>query len=219
MQNTDADIFRVIAARWNKIPETEVTETIRNQTKQICYGIIYGMGMKSLADALKTDEQAAQALTERFHSTYPAIRQYTEMIIKHAREKGYVETMTARRRYLSQIRSENSSDKAQAERQAVNTTIQGSAADIAKYAILRVERNLKKYQSELKINIPNVPASSVDFVLQLHDELIYELPVEKARQVAKILKHSMENCAQLSIPLRVKIKMGPSWGELSEMTL
>lgn len=141
-------------------------------------------------------------------------RNYTQRIIHFARENGFVQTIAGRRRYIPNI---NSIDKpfkrAQAERQAINTTIQGSAADIAKYAILRMERNLTKYQSVLKIGAQ----SRIDLVLHLHDELLYEIPADKATQVLKILKSSMENCAKLLVPLRVKLKKGISWGEMHTM--
>lgn len=141
-------------------------------------------------------------------------RNYTQRIVHFARENGFVQTIAGRRRYIPDINSmEQSFKRAQAERQAVNTTIQGSAADIAKYAILRMERNLTKYQSVLRID----PHSRIDLVLHLHDELLYEIPADKATQVLKILKSSMENCAKLLVPLRVKLKKGTSWGQMQTM--
>lgn len=107
--------------------------------------------------------------------------------------------------------------RAQAERQAINTTIQGSAADISKYAILRMERNLSKYQSELKISVRNDPKPNIDLVLHIHDELIYEVPHEIAEKVVKILKLSMENCAKLSVSLKVKVKKGQCWGSMQRI--
>lgn len=140
-------------------------------------------------------------------------RNYTQRVITGAREKGYVETIGGRKRFLPDINArENPRKQAKAERVAVNTTIQGSAADIAKYAILRMERNLIKYRTVLR----NESASDhIDLVLHLHDELIYEVPLDKSNQVIKILKSSMENCAKLSVPLKVKIKKGKSWGTMS----
>lgn len=207
------EVFTSIAAKWNKISASQVTDNQRNDAKQICYGIIYGMGIKCLALALKCDEDEALNRYESFHQTYPGIRNYTQKIISLAKEQGFVETLAGRRRYLPQIKAHDDINKrSQAERQAINTTIQGSAADIAKYAILRMERNVAKYQSALKINIPDDPVSHVNMVLHLHDELIYEVPVDKTKQIMKILKSSMENCAILRIPLCVKLKRGASWG-------
>ncbi|XP_037904628.1 DNA polymerase theta [Hermetia illucens] len=211
MQSND-DIFRGIAAQWNKIPLNEVSEQLRNGTKQICYGIIYGMGIKSLAESLKCEIDDATSLLEQFHIAYPGIRQYTNKVVKFAKQNGYVETITGRRRYLPHITSTDETLKGQAERQALNTTIQGSAADIAKKAIIRTERNLEKYRSRMGLD-----ADDVKFVLHLHDELLFEVPEHKVQKVAKVLRISMENSAQLNIPLRVKLKAGKSWGTLQEI--
>lgn len=131
-----------------------------------------------------------------------------------ARHRGFVESIAGRRRYLPFINSNVAAKRSQSERQAINTSVQGSAADIVKYAILRMERNVSKYETSLKVNIPQVPLSYVNLVLHLHDELIYEIPINKDKQLIKILKMSMENCAKLSVPLRVKIKKGLNWGNM-----
>lgn len=138
-------------------------------------------------------------------------RNYTQKILYFVREKGFVETIAGRRRYMPDINSNNLRKRAQAERQAINTTIQGSAADIAKYAILRMERNLSKYQTVLQTS------GNIDLVLHLHDELLYEVPHDKADKVVKILKSSMENCAKLLVPLKVKVKMGQCWGSMKRI--
>ncbi|XP_058462812.1 DNA polymerase theta isoform X2 [Malaya genurostris] len=205
------DVFRSIAAKWNRIPdENHVSDELRNCTKAIVYGVIYGMGVKSMATELNVDEDMARTLMEQFHSTYPDIRRYADKVTQITRERGYIETLTGRRRYLPAIHSTDPKKRAEAERQAVCTTVQGSAADILKNAILRMMRNLRKYRETLRLG-------QIELVLHLHDELIFEVPSEQARKIAKILKSSMENCAKLSLPLRVKVKMGPCWGQLKEM--
>lgn len=209
------DLFTSIAARWNRLLASQITEGHRNDAKQICYGIIYGMGIRSLAQAMKCDEDAALNRYESFHQTYPGIRNYTQKVIDVAKEQGFVETLAGRRRYLPQIKCVDDINKrSKAERQAINTTIQGSAADISKYAILRMERNISKYKSALKINSANDPSSHVNLVLHLHDELMYEVPLEKSKQIVKVLRSSMENCAKLRVPLCVKVKKGLSWGTM-----
>lgn len=132
---------------------------------------------------------------------------YTEKIVKLARQNGYVETLSGRRRYFVGIKSEHPSVRSQAERQAINTTVQGSAADIAKCAILKMEKILKTINHR----------HSVDFVLHIHDELIYEGPINLAKQIAILLKSSMEKCVTLSVPLRAKVKIGHSWGSLNAL--
>lgn len=127
-----------------------------------------------------------------------------------------METLSGRRRYFSSANTNDRGRRAQIERQAVNTIVQGSAADISKCAIIRMERNIRKYANDIKVNLPDDKLSSVDLVLHIHDELMYECPANKARQIAKILKLSMENCAKLSVPLMVKVKTGDSWGSLMD---
>jgi DNA polymerase theta len=206
------DVFKAIAADWNKIPENRVTEEQRNHSKQICYAIIYGMGVKSLAEQLDIEESEAEQMMTAFHRTYPGIKEYCEKIVSITKNLGYIETITGRRRFLPNIKSPNMAEQRQAERQAVNTTIQGSAADIAKSAIIRMNKNLCKHREQLQ----NEP---VDLILHLHDELIYEVPKSQLRKAAKLLKVSMEKSVQLSVPLIVKVKAGRSWGELEEMHL
>nr|XP_044250030.1 DNA polymerase theta [Drosophila takahashii] len=212
VMNSPQDLFTAIAAHWNQIDESEVSEHLRNGTKQICYGIVYGMGMRALAESLKCNEQEARMISEQFHQAYKGIREYTHKVVKFARNQGYVETITGRRRYLDHINSPEEQMKNQAERQAINSTIQGSAADIAKSAILKMEKNIARYRDKLGLG-----ERSVNLVMHLHDELIFEVPSEKAKKIAKVLSLTMENCVKLSVPLKVKLKMGRSWGELQEI--
>uniref|UniRef100_A0A182PQA8 DNA polymerase theta n=1 Tax=Anopheles epiroticus TaxID=199890 RepID=A0A182PQA8_9DIPT len=212
-QSERSDVFRALAARWNRYErESDVSEEMRNRTKAIVYGVIYGMGVRAMAAELQLDEDAARTLMEQFHATYPEIRRYIDRVVRLTRQLGYIETLTGRRRYLPAISSGNARERAEAERQAVCTTIQGSAADILKNAIVRMSRNLRKYRNVLELE-------RIHFVLHMHDELIYEVPRNQLHKVAKILKSSMENCAKLSVPLRVKLKAGPSWGTMQELTI
>jgi DNA polymerase theta len=125
MNSLTEDIFKKIAAKWNQIDETQVSIIQRNQTKQICYGIIYGMGNKSLAESMNIDQEESRKLAEDFHAAYPGVKRYKEKVIEKARSQGFVETVTCRRRYLPAIKSETLCDRNQAERQALNTCIQG----------------------------------------------------------------------------------------------
>jgi DNA polymerase theta len=209
MKQSNDDIFRQIAAKWNKIEETMVTEVQRNQTKSLCYGVIYGMGTKALAEKMDVEEVEAKKLIEEFHNTYPTIRKFTEKIVQRTKELGFIETVTCRRRYLPEINSEHSSESSKAERQALNSTIQGSASDLVKNAILKMEKNLRK---------SFFTDSDCKLVLHLHDELFYEVDQSKYQHVVKILIKSMENCVVLRVPLRVKVKVGSNWGEMREVT-
>lgn len=130
---------------------------------------------------------------------------YGEKIVQKVREQGFIETVTCRRRYLPAIKSEDSKERSQAERQALNTCIQGSASDLVKNAILQMDRNIRKQKLEC-----------CDLVLHLHDELFYEVPQKNLKEAAKILIHSMQNCVKLTVPLLVKLKSGSNWGEMKE---
>ncbi|EDV42218.1 uncharacterized protein Dana_GF17871 [Drosophila ananassae] len=210
--NSPRDIFTSISAHWHRMNESEVSDQLREGTKKICYGIIYGMSMRKLADELNVTEQEAEVLSEQFHSNYPGIRSYTNRLIKYARHKGYVETITGRRRYLENIRSEDAGTRKKAERQAVNSTIQGSAADIAKVAIIKSVKYMRRHCQKLFID-----ENSVNLVLHIHDELMFEVPADKAKKIAKLLKVVMEASARLTVPLKVKLKMGSCWGNLEEI--
>lgn len=204
MNTPGDDIFRKIAAKWNKIDETSVTDEQRNQTKQLCYGIIYGMGNRALAETMNVDEEAAARLSTEFHATYPGIKRYRQEVVEKTRERGFCHTLIGRRRYLPAITSTDSAAKSQAERQAINTCIQGTASDLVKNAMIIMEKNLYK----------NSLSSDCKLVLHLHDELFYEVNESKLDETAKVLIYSMENAVKLSVPLKVKLKTGRNWGDM-----
>ena len=205
MKTPSNDIFRQIAAEWNKIKENEVTDVLRTQTKRLCYGVIYGMGIKTLADQMNVSEDEAKEVYEKFHSTYKAIQLYSDKVIEKARKDGYIETVTLRRRYLPEINSQDRTESRKAERQAINSTIQGSASDLVKNAILTMEKSMKKKKFK---------SDDCVLVLHLHDELFYEVKETKLKEAKQILVESMEKCVKLNVPLKVKVKQGKNWGEM-----
>ncbi|KAK5650782.1 hypothetical protein RI129_001811 [Pyrocoelia pectoralis] len=211
IMNMDKDVFKMIAAHWKGINEAEVDDDIRQWTKQLCYGIIYGMGNKALAEHMSITEDEAKTFIESFKNQYPNLQTFIQSTVTKCKEQGYVETYAGRRRYLPLINSENGTVRAQAERQAVNTTIQGSAADIAKLAMTNTERRFQQKYRQSK-NLPKL-------VLHLHDELLYEVHEKYLLKTAKILKQTMEEVVALSIPLPVKLKSGRSWGAMKELML
>ncbi|XP_057670465.1 DNA polymerase theta isoform X1 [Diorhabda carinulata] len=205
------DVFKSIAAKWNRITEEEVTDAIRQDTKHLCYGIIYGMGCRSLAEQLGINENEAVDFMETFKNTYPGIKNFIKNVVEKCKENEFVETVNGRRRYLPKINDKDQISKGQAERQAVNTIIQGSAADIVKKAMLKIDLDLREVFHKAK--------SKPNLVLHLHDELIYEVPTKYLRKVAKIVKKNMETCVDLSVPFPVKLKSGFCWGNLTELVI
>ncbi|KAL6260260.1 hypothetical protein P5V15_007793 [Pogonomyrmex californicus] len=220
------DIFKNIAAKWNNVTEEEVTNEMRQRTKQLCYGMIYGMGVKSLAENLCISEPEAQEFLESFMSTYPGIYKWLNDVLEEAHRDGYITTLLGRRRQFPDLKSAKSSVRAQAERQAVNTKVQGSAADIVKKAMISIEERIRSSFPDSTMIFPEVHAtrrlrSNIQqrggyLVLQLHDELLYEVNLADLKEVAAIIKESTENVCQLTVPLPVKVRVGPAWGELSD---
>ncbi|XP_059677103.1 DNA polymerase theta [Gavia stellata] len=238
--NGGTDVFKSIAAEWKMIDPEAVGDRTRQQAKQICYGIIYGIGAKSLAEQMGIDENEAANYIESFKSRYTGIQKFLRETVRSCRRDGFVQTILGRRRYLPAINDPNPYSKAHAERQAVNTTVQGSAADIVKAATVNIQRRLEAFSSVIKSHghlessfqrdkagrlarkrnrgILH-PISGGFFILQLHDELLYEVAEDDVIQVAQIVKYEMENAIKLSVKLNVKVKVGPSWGDLQDLEL
>ncbi|XP_012529717.2 DNA polymerase theta [Monomorium pharaonis] len=220
------DIFKNIAAKWNNVTEEQVSNEMRQRTKQLCYGMIYGMGVKSLAENLCISEPEAQEFLESFMGAYPGIYKWLNDALEQAHRDGYVTTLLGRRRQLPDLKSTKSSTRAQAERQAVNTKVQGSAADIVKKAMINIEDKLRSYFPDSAMIFPevhttrrlrsNLQQRGGYLVLQLHDELLYEVNLADLKEVAVIIKESMENVCQLTVPLPIKVKVGPAWGDLND---
>uniref|UniRef100_A0A8C4TR75 DNA polymerase theta n=1 Tax=Falco tinnunculus TaxID=100819 RepID=A0A8C4TR75_FALTI len=238
--NEGTDVFKSIAAEWKMIDPEAVGDRTRQQAKQICYGIIYGIGAKSLGEQMGIDENEAASYIESFKSRYTGIQKFLRETVRSCRRDGFVQTILGRRRYLPAIKDPNPYSKAHAERQAVNTTVQGSAADVVKTATVNIQKRLEAFSSVIKSHRHLEssfqrdktgrlarkrnggmlqPISGGFFILQLHDELLYEVAEDDVIQVAQIVKHEMENAIKLSVKLNVKVKIGPSWGDLQELEL
>ncbi|MGH0149449.1 UNVERIFIED_CONTAM: hypothetical protein FKN15_061437 [Acipenser sinensis] len=235
--NSGADVFKSIAAEWKMIEPESVGDTLRQQAKQICYGIIYGMGAKSLGEQMGIDENDAACYIETFKSRYTGIQNFLRETVKNCGKNGFVQTILGRKRFLPAIKDPNIHSRAHAERQAVNTTVQGSAADIVKTATVSIQKRLeetflstvKSHKHPESLVQPDraarlirqrgccSPSSGAFFILQLHDELIYEVAEDDIIQVAQIVKKEMERAVKLHVKLRVKVKVGPSWGSLQDL--
>uniref|UniRef100_A0A8K9V922 DNA polymerase theta n=1 Tax=Oncorhynchus mykiss TaxID=8022 RepID=A0A8K9V922_ONCMY len=219
--NGGADVFRCIAAEWKNIDLETVDDTLRQQAKQICYGIIYGMGAKSLGEQMGIEEDDAGAYIQSFKDRYTGIHRFLKETVRSCVKKGFVQTLLGRRRYLPNINSNGYTRKQVAERQAVNTTVQGSAADIVKLATVNIQQ-LKTLSSGCQSENTELAVKrhrGAFFILQLHDELIYETAEEDLIQVAQIVKREMESAVKLYVKLKAKVKVGPSWGNLQDLDI
>jgi DNA polymerase-1 len=199
--NEDKDVHARTASLIFGIPETEVAGDQRRMAKTINFGVMYGMSAFRLAGELNISRTEATAFIAAYFKTYSGIRRYIDDLVKKTEETGYASTIFGRRRYIPAINSRNKTEKAAAERVAVNTPIQGSAADIVKTAMLNLDRRLTAEKSPARL------------LLQVHDELILECPKDGAKDAARLVREVMESAVKLTVPLRVSVETGKRWGD------
>lgn len=195
------DIHAVTASKILGIPINELTNEQRGSAKAINFGIVYGMSEYTLAQDLHISFKEAKNYMEEYFDKYSGVYNYLNFLKKSAYEKGYVTTLKNRIRYINELKSPQATVRSFGERAAMNTPVQGSAADIIKYAMVRVYNRLKDEYPDAKL------------ILQVHDELIIEVPTAYEEPVKQLLKTEMENAAALSVPLAVDIHTGKSWFE------
>lgn len=195
------DIHATTASKVYGVPVEEVTPQMRSSCKAVNFGIVYGISDFSLAQDIGVTRKEAAAFIQSYLDTYPGVHHYMESIKQSARETGYVETLFGRRRALPELNSRNFNLRSFGERAAMNTPIQGTAADIIKIAMLRVRDRLKAEGFEARL------------ILQVHDELILEAPEHEAERAAALLREEMEHAAELRVPLVAEAKIGHSWYE------
>lgn len=202
--NEGADIHRRTAAEVLEKSEDDVTKQERAAAKAINFGILYGMGARNLARSTGFSQAEARAFIERYFDVHSGLRDYIELAKETAHKKGYVETMFGRRRYLPDIQSGIQQLVASAERMAVNMPIQGSQADLVKMAMIKVESFIEKTDYH------------VDLLLQVHDELVFEVAKSEMDNVIPELKRIMENIWKSDVPLLVDVEIGENWGDQSD---
>lgn len=196
------DIHTETASKLFKIEEKEITPDLRRIAKSINFGIIYRMSDFRLAKELGITKEEAKGFINSYFDSYPKIKEFITNQINFVRNTGYSETILKRRRYIKEINSNNYLERSAAERIAINSIIQGSAADIMKIAMVRVFNEFESKKMESKI------------LLQVHDEMLIESPIKEKNEVEKILKIMMETAYTLNLPLRANIETGKSWGEI-----
>ncbi len=195
------DIHAATAAKIFHVPVAEVTREMRAKAKTANFGIIYGISAFGLSERLTIGRKEAKELIDGYFSSYPGVRAYMDDSIRRARELGYVTTMFGRRRYVPDIQSRNQVVRGNAERNAINAPLQGSAADIIKIAMVKIAARLEKEFPEAKM------------ILQVHDELIFEVDLSSVEKLRKIVTREMRGAASLSVPLEVDTGTGNNWLE------
>jgi DNA polymerase-1 len=198
----DEDIHTATASQLFGVGASKVTPDMRRLAKTVNFGVIYGMSDYGLEQATELSrEEAAQFITSYFEK-YPGIKQYLESTKQQARESGYVQTLLGRKRFIPEINSPNRQVREAAERMAINMPVQGTSADITKVAMINLYREMEKRQLKSKL------------LLQVHDELIFEVPREELEAMRQLVPQIMSTALALSVPLKVDIKTGNNWGEM-----
>ena len=195
------DIHASTAAKVFNIPLSEVTREQRSNAKTVNFGIVYGVSAFGLSNQTDLSRSEAKELIDTYYETYPKLKAYMSAQVDFAREHGYVETVLKRRRYLKDINSRNAMVRSGAERNAVNAPIQGSAADIIKLAMIHIYNRFEKEQFKSKM------------LLQVHDELVFDVHKDELEIIKPIIKYEMENAFKMAVPLDVEIGLGKNWLE------
>ncbi|MBQ2320344.1 MAG: DNA polymerase I, partial [Lachnospiraceae bacterium] len=195
------DIHRSTASKVFHTPFDEVTDIQRRNAKAVNFGIVYGISAFGLSQDLNISKKEADDIIKQYFATYPAIEAFLNKIVDDAKKNGYSETMFGRRRPVPELSSSNFMQKSFGERIAMNSPIQGTAADIIKIAMIRVARRLEREGLKSRI------------VLQVHDELLVETLISEKEKVKKILVEEMQNAAELKVPLIAEVEEGADWFE------
>lgn len=195
------DIHASTAAKLFKVPLEEVTKTQRSQAKTVNFGIIYGQGAFALSEQTGLSRTEAKQMIDAYFETYPRLKAYMNEQVLKARQDGFVETILGRKRFLKDINSANFVVRGHAERNAVNAPIQGSAADIIKLAMIKIDQELQNQNLKTKM------------LLQVHDELIFEVPLEEIESAKELIKTQMENAYNTNVPLLTEVGLGDNWLE------
>ena len=195
----EEDIHKQVASKVFNVPLEEVTKEQRTAAKAVNFGIVYGISGFGLAEQLGISRKKAEQYIEQYLEKYKGVKEFMDRIVEKAKEQGYVETLFHRRRYIPELSSNNYMVRQFGARAAMNTPIQGTAADIMKIAMVEVNKKLEEEKLNAKL------------ILQIHDELLIECKIEEKEEVKKILKESMENAVKLSIPLEVEVSEADNW--------
>ena len=197
--NSGEDIHAMTASQVFDVPLEDVTKQMRSEAKAVNFGIVYGISDFGLATNIGTSRKKAKEYIEKYFAKYPGIKAYMDRTVKECKEKGYVETLWGRRRYVPEIKSNNFNVRQFGERVAMNAPIQGTAADIIKIAMINIEKELEDEKLESKL------------LLQVHDELVIETKLEEIETVRELLVRNMENVIKLDVPLKVEAEEGKTW--------
>lgn len=200
----DEDVHSYTAALIFDVKEDQVTSDMRNTAKRVNFGIIYGMSAFGLSKDLSISQEEAQEFIDKYFFRYPDVKAFMDAEIKKAREQGFVLTILNRRRYLPEINSGNMSVRQFAERQAINTPVQGSSADLMKLSMINIQKELEKKNLQSRM------------IITVHDELVFDVPLSEKEMMVTLIRHQMEHALELSVPIKASVKTGKNWLEMKE---
>jgi DNA polymerase-1 len=198
---TGVDVHTATAAKVYGVALDAVTSEMRSKAKMVNYGIAYGISAFGLAQRLRIPRREAAEIIDNYFKQFSGIRKYMDDTIEFARSKGYVETVTGRRRYIRDIRSSNATVRGSAERNAINAPIQGSAADMIKLAMINIHAELGRRKLKTKM------------LLQVHDELVFDLVKTEEKEVLPLVEEKMKTAISLDVPIEVEMGVGKTWLE------
>jgi DNA polymerase-1 len=201
----DKDIHRITASLIYGLAEEQVDDAMRDVAKRVNFGIVYGLSPYGLARDLNIPQGEAGMFIEHYFLRYPKVKAYIEEQITKARKDGFVTTLLGRRRYIPEVNNKNQGLRQFAERQAVNAPIQGSASDLIKLAMVDIHREIKQRPWRSRM------------ILQIHDELLFDVPIQELNGFAALVKERMENVLKLDVPVKVEIKKGKDWLDMEEI--
>jgi len=200
----DEDIHAATAAQLYGVSLSQVTPAMRRLAKTVNFGVIYGMSGYGLEQASELSREEAGKFITAYFEKYPGVKWYLELTKEEARKKGYVQTILGRRRVIQDINAANRQVREAAERMAINMPVQGTSADIIKKAMINLHREMMQRKLKSKM------------LLQVHDELVFEVPEDEMAEMRQLVPEMMVNAIQLSIPLKVEVKTGRNWGEMEK---
>ncbi|MFA5099756.1 MAG: DNA polymerase I [Candidatus Omnitrophota bacterium] len=200
-----SDVHRRTAALVYGVDEKEVSDDMRNSAKRINFGIVYGLSAYGLSRDLGISIDAAQHFIDAYFVTYPGVKSYIEAQIEKAQKDGFVSTILGRRRYLPEIKDRNMAIRQFAQRQAINAPIQGSASDMIKLAMIRIHEGMQSKKT------------SAAMILQIHDELLFDVPQPQVPQFAAWVRETMENVMDLDVPVKVDVARGKNWNQMTKI--
>jgi DNA polymerase-1 len=201
----DKDIHKATASLIYGLDEKDVTAQMREMAKRVNFGIVYGLTSYGLARDLNIPPDEAQGFIDAYFTRYPKVKDYIQEQIKLAKDQGFVTTILGRRRYIPEINNKNQAIRQFAQRQAVNAPIQGSASDLIKLAMIDIHRRIKTRNLKSRM------------VLQIHDELVFDMPKPELAVLVELVKDRMENVLKLDVPIRVDTKLGQNWLEMEDV--